>query len=1143
MNSKSTVYGLLFFFGNLLWIFLPLVGRAQPVISIGQVQACRGTQVNVPIRAQLFNNVSAVSLSIRYDTSSLVYTGFNSESLAGNLIINEPAPRGRILISWFSLTPLFYADTTLLNLNFLSNDSSNIFFDFGTFGANELANVNGDVIPGVTFIPGSVTTVGPLFLAQLPPSLTLNNGNLGAFSVSAVGASSFQWQFSIGGGVWSNLINDSVHSGVTSSTLTISALTALSGRQYRVRVSGAGCPDQFSDSSILTVNPVLASVSTAPVTAIGSTQASCGGEITTDGGAALTSRGVAYGNSQNPTISNAVVLSGTGRGTFTSILSGLFPSTTYHVRAFGTNSVGTAYGNEVQFTTLSQEDYRAALRVSNQTQVSDSIYEFDVYIQSTGAANFRLANYQFGLGIDTQVLNGGSLSAWVISGTSELVTSQRPSNGRMVVGGPVHSLSGRIYRFINLIAAIPPNDSSSTSIIPSTNSGCSSPGIRIARFRITNTMPFRNGTRPFHIFSESQGSGRINTLIWVFNDPTSIVQLSGPPSLNLFQWNSPGTCDVNPQLLCSDSVTINQVGCFPYSFHVGGQSFTSTGTYYVTLVNRSGCDSVITINLVVHQPQSPVQISGPTAICLGSSATFGSSVPGGVWSSGNTNVLTINPQTGQALSIGSGSATITYTYVYSSGCSGDTSFVVAVNPPIQIVQISGVQVACEGNEYSFAASIIGGKWFSSAPHLASIDSITGVLQAFSPGILQIGYRLTGYAGCPDSTYLRALTINSLPNAGVLSGQTDLCVGSSYIFSSSAQGGYWLSSDESVATVDFSSGEVYGVSPGMAVIYYVVSGSSVSNRFGWSSLITPGGGLSSNNGNTSTPSANTASSPQEGCEDAVESIFIEVSDQPVVDISFLDSVFCLGSVINNAAWNSVGYWSVSDSGILNIDSVSGVISVVGVGVTTLNLTLPGNGGCGPVMASKQISARPLNDTTIQVFRCYGGSYNWNGVELRVSGIYTDTFPDQFGCDSTVNLNFIIGQPNTHYLTDTICLGDSIFWNGLYLLDSGVFTDSLMDSQGCDSVIVLELTLLRPVEFYLFDTLCAPGSYTFNGQALTASGVYSQTHTNAVGCDSVVTLNLIVNQPSSSTINEAICSPSTYSFNGVQLSASGVYLDTL
>jgi hypothetical protein len=117
----------------------------------------------------------------------------------------------------------------------------------------------------------------------------------------------------------------------------------------------AGSPGQtlhLSTSSVPTWGgAAYASLTTAAVTNIGSSSATSGGNITDDGGAAVTERGICYSTSSNPTTADNKITSGSGTGSFTANISGLIDSTTYHVRAYAINSVGTAYGNDVSFIT------------------------------------------------------------------------------------------------------------------------------------------------------------------------------------------------------------------------------------------------------------------------------------------------------------------------------------------------------------------------------------------------------------------------------------------------------------------------------------------------------------------------------------------------------------------------------------------------------------------------------------------------------------------------------------------------------------------------------------------------------------------------------------------------------------------------
>jgi uncharacterized protein (TIGR02145 family) len=97
----------------------------------------------------------------------------------------------------------------------------------------------------------------------------------------------------------------------------------------------------------------IPSVNTTTITNITHTTATGGGDVTDDGGAEVTARGVCWSTSQNPTIADSHTSDGTGTGIFVSNLSGITPNTQYFVKAYATNSVGTAYGNEETFTTLS----------------------------------------------------------------------------------------------------------------------------------------------------------------------------------------------------------------------------------------------------------------------------------------------------------------------------------------------------------------------------------------------------------------------------------------------------------------------------------------------------------------------------------------------------------------------------------------------------------------------------------------------------------------------------------------------------------------------------------------------------------------------------------------------------------------------
>jgi hypothetical protein len=92
-------------------------------------------------------------------------------------------------------------------------------------------------------------------------------------------------------------------------------------------------------------------VQTVAASAIGTTTATSGGNVTSAGSSSVTARGVCWGNTANPIITGDHTTNGTGIGTFTSSITGLIPSTTYHIRAYATNSSGTSYGDDLTFVT------------------------------------------------------------------------------------------------------------------------------------------------------------------------------------------------------------------------------------------------------------------------------------------------------------------------------------------------------------------------------------------------------------------------------------------------------------------------------------------------------------------------------------------------------------------------------------------------------------------------------------------------------------------------------------------------------------------------------------------------------------------------------------------------------------------------
>ncbi len=146
-----------------------------------------------------------------------------------------------------------------------------------------------------------------------------------------------------------NFTSDGIGIGNFTSSLTnLSPNTTYYFRAFATNSGGT----VFGNEIFFTSGASLPIVVTGISSNISYNTSTISGEVTSDGGATVTQRGICYSTTTNPTISNSIVVSGSGIGTFSSNLAGLTGTTTYYARAFATNSSGTAYGDQISLTTF-----------------------------------------------------------------------------------------------------------------------------------------------------------------------------------------------------------------------------------------------------------------------------------------------------------------------------------------------------------------------------------------------------------------------------------------------------------------------------------------------------------------------------------------------------------------------------------------------------------------------------------------------------------------------------------------------------------------------------------------------------------------------------------------------------------------------
>ena len=176
-------------------------------------------------------------------------------------------------------------------------------------------------------------------------------------TIKVVGLSVFDAVVNLRSGSCTGTSVECVDASSYAGTETIYASGLTIGTTYYIRVYSFGSNTSNQGAFTIcvygTTSSSVPTVTTTTPSSIGTTTATSGGNVTSQGSSTVTARGVCWSTSANPVASGSHTSNGTGTGTFTSSITGLSAGTLYHVRAYATNSVGTAYGNDLTFTTTS----------------------------------------------------------------------------------------------------------------------------------------------------------------------------------------------------------------------------------------------------------------------------------------------------------------------------------------------------------------------------------------------------------------------------------------------------------------------------------------------------------------------------------------------------------------------------------------------------------------------------------------------------------------------------------------------------------------------------------------------------------------------------------------------------------------------
>ncbi len=176
-------------------------------------------------------------------------------------------------------------------------------------------------------------------------------------------------------------------------------------------------------------------------------------------------------------------------------------------------------------------------------------------------------------------------------------------------------------------------------------------------------------------------------------------------------------------------------------------------------------------------------------------------------------------------------------------------------------------------------------------------------------------------------------------------------------------------------------------------------------------------------------------------------------------------------------------------------------------------------------------------------CKGEVFILNDKQIATSGIYYDTIEKESGCDSIIRYNIVVYDTFITFQNKTICQGEQYTLNdGTVVTNSGFYVDNFQTINGCDSIVNINLVVNNKYTLQIFDTICEGEVYQGNGFILSQEGSYFDTLTTYKGCDSIINLLLTVNERYEKTHIEMICTGETFSQYGFNESTSGFYTNS-
>ena len=339
----------------------------------------------------------------------------------------------------------------------------------------------------------------------------------------------------------------------------------------------------------------------------------------------------------------------------------------------------------------------------------------------------------------------------------------------------------------------------------------------------------------------------------------------------------------------------------------------ANGTATISYTVSNFCGSANATYIVTVSPVANAgTITGTATVCVGAITPLTDATSSGAWSSVATGVATVATN-GNVSGVSTGTATISYTVTTGCGIAAATQVVTVTGLPAAGA-ISGPNTLCAGATTNLTDGIAGGVWSSGNTGVATAGT-TGIITGVTNGTATISYTVTNSCGPANATYI--ITVNTLIDAGTISGTASVCAGANTSLSDAAAGGVWSSVLPGIASVG-TNGLVTGITAGTSTISYATTNS---------------------------------------CGVAAATLVISVNSLPAAGSINGAATICPGSNTLLTDLVAGGVWSSTATGIAAIGT-TGMASGLSAGTATISYLV--SNGCGAVAATWELTVNPLPD---------------------------------------------------------------------------------------------------------------------------------------------------------------------------------------